>query len=120
MKLLNNNQWGTKSRRISETVVIMNELIINYHRLIQQPLRISQNDDTTCYDKIILIYESYVKKSTILYLEYVTSKLKHLSTHNILLKLHFTNQNDVIMTSMILMYTAQDKNQEHLKKKLNF
>ena len=112
MDILKNNQWGTIPRRSSETVGTMYNLIIENHILSLQPLCIFQNDATACYDKIIHTLSSICNKKY-----NVSSKLCNLQTKtlkyiNILLKLYFKNIKNIVAILTILLYTAQDKDQE--------
>ena len=82
--LLSDNQWGTGPKRSSETVAIMNEMVIENHCTNIQPLCISQNDTTACHDHIISTLSFLCNKKfavlTQLY-SFQTNTLKQIKYH---------------------------------------
>ena len=50
---LGENQYGGRKKKNSQQVAIINEIILDYHRISHQPLSIMQHDVKACFDRTI-------------------------------------------------------------------
>ena len=52
-KIMGPHQHGGRKNHQAQDVVMLNEFIIDYHRMMHRPLLITQHDNTACFDRTV-------------------------------------------------------------------
>ena len=52
-KVLGVHQHGGRKNHQAHDIVMINEMILEYHRMVHQPIIITQHDNTACFDRTV-------------------------------------------------------------------